>query len=57
LFVALSVGAAVGQAWIACATLAAAAALVVGRALWDAAVAASALRRTLMWLEEAQRDA
>src|SRR5205823_3838421 len=47
LFVALSVGAALGHAWIACATLAAAAALVVGRALWDSAVAASALRRTL----------
>jgi hypothetical protein len=57
LFVALSVGAALGQAWIACATLAATAALVVGRALWDSAVAASALQRTLRWLEEAQPDA
>jgi hypothetical protein len=57
LFVALSVGAALGHAWIACAALAAAAALVVGRALWDAAAAASALHRTLMWLEEVQRDA
>jgi hypothetical protein len=57
LFVALSVGAALGQAWIACAALAAAAALVVGRALWDAAIAASAVHRTLAWLEEAQPDA
>jgi len=57
LFGALSVGAALGHAWIACAALATAAALVVGRALWDSAVAASALRRTLMWLEEAPRDA
>jgi hypothetical protein len=31
--------------------------LVVGRALWDSAVATSALRRTLTWLEEAQPDA
>jgi hypothetical protein len=29
----------------------------VGRALWDSAVAASALRRTLLLLEEAQPDA
>src|SRR5918911_2736966 len=52
-----TLGAALGQAWIACAALATAAALVVGRALWDSAIAASALHRTLTWLEEAQRDA
>jgi hypothetical protein len=57
LFVALSIGAALGQAWMACAALAAAAAVVVGRALWDAAIAASALHRTLTWLEEVQPDA
>jgi hypothetical protein len=57
LFVALSLGAALDRAWVACAVLGGVAVLVVLRTLQECAVASAAALGAIRELDEDERDA